>query len=234
MSGNNELNRRRFLRSIASTGAVAGAFLTDHLGPLDGGLLRGEAQAAQRGPGDVGGQHGFGSVAVESQNLLLGFTVEDTGIALTQIRNKTTGFEHLSKLSPLFEFQDEEGSALCRSNQGVSVDRVVVSADHTELKISGRAKELPLGFTLRVGASKEEGTILVGLEITNRRSDRFPVRAVVPYIEGLVTTGRHGAMWGAIPQEIGTVVPLGKRGPSIGMELNPRVGLPTSMNTMGL
>ena len=100
MSGNNELNRRRFLKSIASSGALAGVFLTDHLGPLDGGLWRGEAQATQQGPGDVGGQQGFGSVAVESQNLLLRFAVEDTGIALTQIRNKTTGFEHLSRPSP--------------------------------------------------------------------------------------------------------------------------------------
>ena len=41
-------------------------------------------------------------------------------------------------------------------------------------------------------------------------------------------------MWGAIPQETARSSRLGEQGPSIGMELNPRVGLPTAMNSMEL
>jgi len=268
MSGKNELTRRRFLKSIASSGAVAGVVLTDHSGVLESGLLLGRVRAEQQG----GGPKGFGSVTLESRSLLLGLTMEESGITLTHIKNKTTGFEHLAEPSALFEFQDSSPaimqterrrftpallrelqggtprrpaspvssesqdnrccSGICRSNKGVVIDEVALAQNHAELNLSGHAQNVPLNFQLRLVASEKDSVILVQVKVTNKGASKLPLRAVMPAIEGLVVTGRQGPMMAAIPQEIGTVVPLAKSAPPIGGRPHQRIGLPTEMNSM--
>ena len=264
MSANNELTRRRFLKSIAPTGAVAAAVLTDHpVGP-DAGLPPAEPQS--------GDKKKFGSITLENRNLLLALNVEESGITLTRIRNKSTGVEHLVEPSPLFELQDTTPavwqterrkfplaelkeliggvtppplppevsekqdnrccSSICRSNQSLVIDEAVVAPNHSEMNLSGHAQNLSLHFQLRIAAAEKDSIFLVQLKVTNKGSSKLPLRAVLPAIKGLNITGRQGPMMGAIPQEIGAVVPVTKTMPPIGGRPHPRIGLPTEMNSM--
>ena len=171
--------------------------------------------------------------SVEDRILLLEFSVDGSGLTLTRIRNKAIGFEHLVAPSPLFEFNSGSGDQSCLSNQGVLIDRVLPEGAR-RLEVSGRAAGFPLEFSLRIEASTDEGVALARLQITNRGTARLLVRAVVPKITGLTTQAQHRPMMAVIPQEVGTVVLIQELFPAIGMPVNPRIGLPTAMNSMEL
>ena len=268
MKRRRELTRRRFLKSIVPAGAAAGVALTGHSAMLPGGVQPTRARAGQQG----GGQKKFGDLKLQSGNLLLVLAVEESGMKLTHIRNKSTGVEHLAEPSALFELQDTTPaiwqterrkftpaelreliggvappplppevseqqdnrccSTICRSNQGLVIDEAALDPNKTEMNLSGHAQSLPLYFQLCLAAAKEDSVMLVQLKVTNKGTNKLPFRAVLPAIKGLNITGRQGPMWGAIPQEIGTVVPLSKTMPPIGGRPQARIGLPTEMNSM--
>jgi hypothetical protein len=268
MEKRGELTRRRFFKSVASTGAAATVFLTDHSGSLDGAVLPAPVDADRQG----GGQKKFGSINLESGDLNLALTVEESGITVTRIQNKSTGIEYLVEPSALFELQDTTPaicqterreftpaelrvliggiappplppevseqqdnrccSSICSSNQGMVIDGASLDSNQSEINLSGHSQKSPLDFELRIAAAKEDSVILVQLKLTNKGTTKFPLRAVMPALKGLNITGRQGPMWGAIPQEIGTVVPLSKTMQPIGGRPQARIGLPTEMNSM--
>jgi len=268
MEKTGELTRRRFFKSIASTGAVATAVLTDQPVSLDGGVLPARADADRQG----GGQRSFGNVNLESGNLHLALTVEQSGITVTHIQNKSTGIEHLAEPSALFELQNMTPaiyqterrkftpaelraliggatppplppevseqqdsrccSSICSSDQSVVIDEASFDSNQSEMNLSGHTQKPPLHFELRIAAAKEGSVVRVQLKVTNKGTTKLPLRAVMPAMKGLNITGRQGPMWGSIPQEIGTVVPLSKTMPPIGGRPQARIGLPTEMNSM--
>jgi len=192
-----------------------------------------EVHGSQIIPDGLQKEDEFGSFTVTNQNILLDITVVRTGITLNRISNNTTGFNYLTEPSPLFEFKGED-STICRSNKGVIIEQVTLSEDSSVLCIYGRIKEIPLAFDFTFTSSEPDPCILIDMNIVNFGTDSLIIRAIVPRLYGLVTSGLKGDMWASVPQEIGTVVPLAKLSPSIGMTCNQRIGLPNAMNTMEL
>jgi hypothetical protein len=174
------------------------------------------------------------NIILKNSHLKLEFRISDTYIVLTKIINQSTGFKHLNQTSPLFKIQCES-FGICQSNRGIIIDELFISDDSTKLNIKCHGIEIPIALTINVGSSHEkEGCFLFDLNISNLTSEKISIKAVFPYLRGLITTTEQGAMYAAIPQEIGSVISLEGTSPCIGMPPNEQVGLPTAMNTMEL
>ncbi|MBZ5607640.1 MAG: DUF6259 domain-containing protein [Acidobacteriia bacterium] len=182
------------------------------------------------------------SVTVENSKIALRLEANERGIALTSIYNKSTGVEHLSGRSPLFELS--ANGFTIPSNNGTAVDKVSTSDQSAAATIWAHCQQLPLEVRVDIKAPAGESVAIVQIDLMNRSPSRISVRVVAPNTRGIVTSGPASARMGAIPQEIGSVVPLENTAPPsvlrpqvnppVGMPVNADVGLPRAMNSMEL
>ncbi len=182
------------------------------------------------------------AVSVESAHVALRLELGEGGIALTGIRNKANNVEHLSRPSALFDFS-ARGIALT-SNSGLAVDRFSKGSQDS-LSVQAHAEDLPLRFSIDIALPANEAVALVRVQVTNSGDQHISLRMTAPSIRGIVTAGPAAERMGAVPHELGAVVPLEKTGPRsplgnssfdppIGAQPNVRTGLPTGMNSMEL
>ncbi len=173
------------------------------------------------------------TVQVANRELALAFDLGDLGIQVSSIRNKVSGVEHLVKPSSLFEVS-VDGFPI-QSDHGIFVDHFSRSADGSKLTIESHATDQPLRFEIEVSLTPNDPVALVRIQMTNTGKDLLAMRAIVPKIANLKTAGPSPQRMGMVSQEIGAVVPLEKTAPPgvpVGMRSNPRIGLPTGMNSM--
>jgi hypothetical protein len=174
------------------------------------------------------------AAAITVGNRNIGLTLNlDGGITIESIRNKATRTEHLAKPSTLFEISAHGTTAA--SNGGITVDSSERAPDGLSLKIGAYANALPLRFGMEVAVPKSESIGLLRVTVTNTGTDRMLVRGVIPKLSGLVTFGPSAQRMGMVPAEIGNAVPLEYASApraTLGMTRNPRMGLPTGMNSM--
>ncbi len=178
-------------------------------------------------------------VSVENAKIALQLDLSQRGIALTSIRNKANGVEHLSNRSPLFELS--ANGYVLSSDGGFVVDKSSVD-QNTAVDIHAHARDLPLRVEVNVTLPASESAALVRIEVTNADAKKITLRAVAPNVRGIVTAGPAAGRMGAVPQEIGSVVPLENTAPPsvlrpqaeppIGMAVSADVGLPRTMNSM--
>ena len=109
------------------------------------------------------------------------------GIALTSIRNKSNGVEHLSQPSALFELSAE--GFIIRSNVGVVVDSFSSPGGNSELTVRGHFADLPLDIQLHIETPDGEPAVRIGIQLTNTSSKTLAVHGMLPSINGIVTPG---------------------------------------------
>jgi hypothetical protein len=173
------------------------------------------------------------AVKIENRNLSLGFELGDQGIALTSIRNKTLGVEHVAKPTSLFEIAS--GGVTLQSNKGFVLDRFSRAKNGSSLTIQAHAKDLTLAVAVDVSLPRNGSVASVRVSTTNIGAAKISLHALIPKIGELVTAGPPARRMAMVPMEIGAVVPVEKtvapnRG--VGMRINPRIGMPTGMNSM--
>ncbi len=171
---------------------------------------------------------------VKNDALLLTFVADSSGIALNQIENTAHGFKHLSGPSPLFKFEVEPTLEGGSSNQNVLIEHIVGSPNDTSLSISGKATNIPLQFSMNIEKAPAAGVALVRLRVKNTGNTALTIRVAAPYIQHLVTQGSNGSFVGVVPQEACGVASYALGTPDLGMQPNPKIGLPTAMNFMEL
>ena len=154
------------------------------------------------------------------------------GVSLLHIRDEAVGRDYLASAgSMLFEFASDNGLPR-QSDTDLFVDDTALSPDGSELTIKAHAVHEPLlHFVITVKAQPGAAVVLIGIHVTNTGAVNVFLRMVIPKIRNLVTPGSQARKSGALPRELGSVVPLAA-GAFIGMELNGEVGLPTAMNSM--
>ncbi|MBZ5611371.1 MAG: DUF6259 domain-containing protein [Acidobacteriia bacterium] len=179
-------------------------------------------------------------VSVENSNVGVTLDLSERGIALTSIRNKASGVEHLAGRSPLFELS--ANGFVLQSNSGVAVDKFSRSEKGSGLTIQAHAKDLPLQIGVDITLPAGESVAVVRIMVTNTGARKLPLRAVAPSVRGIVTAGPASGRMGTVPAEIGGVVQLENTAPPstlrpqayppTGMPVSADVGLPRTMNSM--
>jgi hypothetical protein len=157
------------------------------------------------------------------------------GIALTSIRNKSNGVEHLSQPSALFELSAE--GFIIRSNVGVVVDSFSSPGGNSELTVRGHFADLPLDIQLHIETPDGEPAVRIGIQLTNTSSKTLAVHGMLPSINGIVTPGPASQRMGMVPTEVGTVAPLENTSPQLPLDSpgKPPLGMRflASSNTTG-
>ncbi len=213
-------SRRNFIKGSIALGVFPAQLLH---AALDSNLQNDPTRAAYRSTGVL---------QVQNRGLLLEFSVSDAALSLRRIYNKSTGFEHLNGLSPVFELSASNTSEGCTEVSHLMLDHHHVENDGRKLKVYGHAVEHPLRFVIEFDASSEQGKALVGLTLINHGSTPLAVHAVLPKISNLKTRGSGKPFMAAIPQEAGGVASYAVQPPQLGMPVDKTIGLPTAMNIM--
>jgi len=247
-SGNPSLNVAK-VDLVAGTGGTFGIE-----GPADASVL---AEASDTGPAlashdgrlllawkgagnDILNAAGIVRATCQVQNEDISLTFDlNSSLTLESILDLVTDHPFLKQPTFFFEFAANNGPAY-QSNRGVAIDRFAEAAsidpttepgENSRLVVEAHATQEPLAFTLTVFAPPGEPAAILRLSVTNTGRQVLFLRMVLPKLRGITTPGDPNAAFGAIPQEIGTVVPL-QGGPAIGRLFDINVGLPHSMNTM--
>ena len=176
------------------------------------------------------------ALIVQNENVSLSLESQvGEGIAISSIQDQVTHHEYLARdltrPTPLFEFAVKDGTPQ-QSDSGIEVTQIASGAGGS-LVINARARNEPLTFVITVSADGGESAAVVRFAVKNTGEASVFLRMVVPKIRGLVAPGDPAKTMGAVPQEIGSVVPLKGR-PPLGMFFNIGIGLPKAMNTMEL
>jgi hypothetical protein len=221
MTRADEPSRRKFIK-----GSIAA-------GIFPAGLLD-AASNPQPQEGDAGGKSIPTQVLqIHNKRLLLELAVANgTGISLNRIYNKSTRFEHLNSTSPIFELSVNDKSDCCTHMSQIAIDRQELDRSGGKLTLYGHTVDHPLHFVLSFDAVLEQGKVLTKLKLMNHGTAPLSVRAVVPKITNLKTHGSAKPFMAAIPQEAGGVASYALRPPNLGMQVNPKLGLPNAMNIM--
>ncbi len=179
-------------------------------------------------------------VTVENAQLALKFDLSNRGIALTSIRNKSNGVEHLARTSAVFELSAE--GFVVRSDSGVAVDSSSSTGQGSGLSVRAHLKDLPLGLEMQVEAPSNEPVALIRITLTNSSTRKLSLHTVIPSMTGLVTAGPASQRMGMVPTEVGSVAPLENtappspldpsRKPPLGMRFTPRMATLDAMNSM--
>jgi hypothetical protein len=179
-------------------------------------------------------------VTVENAQLALKFDLSNRGIALTSIRDKANGVEHLARPSALFELSVD--GVVIQSNSAVAVDSVSSAGRGSQLNVKAHTKDVPLTLAIEVSAPSAESVALVRVTLTNSSTRKISLHSVIPSVRGLVTAGPASERMGMVSTELGTVAPLEgtsspstlepARRPPIGMRLNTRLSTLEAMNSM--
>ena len=173
-------------------------------------------------------------IRVKNDPLLLTFLADSSGIALSQIENTANGLKHLSGPSPLFKLAVEPALEGCSSNQNVLIEHIESSPNGASLSISGKTTNMPLQFSMHIESAPDAGVALVRLRVKNTGNAVLTIRVTAPSIQHLVTQGPEGSFMGVVPQEACGVASYSLGSPDLGMQPNPKIGLPTAMNFMEL
>jgi len=178
--------------------------------------------------------------SVENSKLSMKFDLNERGISLNSIRNRSTGIEHISQPSSLFEMS-ADGTVL-QSSTGLIVDGFSNKDQDAKLSIQSHARHLPLKVDVEVSMPGSDPVAILKLTITNTGKTKLSMRSVFPNITGIVTAGPASQRMGMVPAEIGSVIPLEHtapplplapaRNPPAGMRIDPQLGLPGAMNSM--
>lgn len=182
--------------------------------------------------------------SVENGNIWLRLSSSlNGGLAIENVCDEQSNIDYVapscSASNPisLFEFA-VEGSGKNKSypsDTGLVVSNIQTNADGS-LSIAAAAKELPLSFEIDVSAPGSEPAAIIRVKVKNTGSKDLNLRMVLPKLEGLQDISSSD-MWGAIPQEIGSVAPLNDaqsfaHAPKLGMQLDPNAALPRGINSM--
>jgi len=157
------------------------------------------------------------------------------GIAIRGIRDAFTRHQFLGASTPadLFAFAVNNGPL--RHSSGDTVTLSSNTPDPSTLTLTAGARHENVGFKVRVtcGNPTDDQAVIAHVAVVNHEAFPIFLRFVMPLVRGVVTPGSAAQRRFVVPQELGAVV-ADTAGPSIGMELNLEVGLPTSMNSMEL
>jgi hypothetical protein len=184
--------------------------------------------------------------SVENGTIRLKFELSSTaGLAISSICDKQKHIDYVAKhcneASPksLFEFAVNGigNDQTFQSNNGLLVTNSQANADGS-LSIEARAKAAPLSLRIDVAAPAGESAAIIHITARNTGSKSYNLRLVLPKIDGLQEISGP-EMWGALPQEIGSVGPLNDRNSfaangKFGMTYKPNQGLPHAINSMEL
>ena len=176
---------------------------------------------------------------VRNESLSLRFDLTH-GIALQSILDAAISREYLRKApSALFEYAVNNGTPLESTQLSViSVEPPGDGSSEDGPSLSVVASDGQLTFSLQVSLPVGEPAAILHLSITTNSELPLFVRVVMPKLRGLITEDNASQMMGAIPQEVGSVIPM-TSDVILGMpfgssKLAPSVGLPTSYNNMEL
>jgi hypothetical protein len=184
--------------------------------------------------------------SVENGNILLQFSAKlNTGLSISNICDEQANVDYVSpncsagKPTSLFEFS-VDGSGKNKSypsDTGLAVGEIHTNADGS-LSITAAAKEVPLSFTIDVSAPAGEPAAIIRIKAKNTGHNQFYLRMVLPKLDGLQNISSPD-MWGAVPQEVGSVGPLNDRQSFasqglFGLKVDPHTGLPHAIDSMDL
>ena len=184
--------------------------------------------------------------SVENGNILLQLSLSlNSGVAIADICDEQANVDYISpdcsgsRPTSLFEFAAGSGGnqKSYPSDTGLTVSAIHPNADGS-LSIAATAKDLPLSFTLDVSAPAGEPAAIIRLKAKNTSQKQITLRLVLPKLDALQNISSPD-MWGAVPQEIGSVGPLNDpqsfAGQGLfGLKVDPRTGLPHAINSMDL
>jgi hypothetical protein len=182
--------------------------------------------------------------SVENGHILLQFSLDaKTGLAISNICDEQSNIDFIapqcngSSPTSLFEFAVNGigNDKPYQSNTGLTLSDFHTNADGS-LSIAAAAKEVPLSLRIDISAPLGEPAAIIRIKARNTSSKQFYLRMVLPKLDALLGIGQLD-MWGAIPQEIGSVGPLNDsqsfaRNPKFGMQLDTKVSLPRAINSM--
>jgi len=178
----------------------------------------------------------FAGVRNESLSLRFDLT---RGIALQSILDVAINREYLLQApSALFEYAVNNGTPAESTQLSiVSVNSPGGGSSGDGPSLSVVASDGQLTFSLQVSLPVGEPAAILRLSITTNCESSLFVRVVMPKIRGLITEDNAAQMMGAVPQEVGSVIPMTSDaivGMRFGSDLSLSVGLPTSYNNMEL
>lgn len=182
--------------------------------------------------------------SVDNGNIFLQFSAnQNDGLAITHICDEAANVDYISldcnasNPTSLFDFAVDAGGSTksYQSDTGLAGSEVRQNADGT-LSITAAAKDVPLSFTIDVSAPAGEPAALIRIKAKNTGRNQFYLRMVLPKLNALQNISSPD-MWGAIPQEVGSVAPLNDSqsfaiSPKFGMQLDPNANLPRGINSM--
>ena len=179
------------------------------------------------------------SLSVAQQNtytladktICLEICVERQRISLNQLSDRRNGIDYLVAPSSLLTLL--RGAEPIADTCGLVVTRAEQVSKH-EVVIEGAFDRAKLGFALTLRL-QDPGTVTARLFVENQGPTRHSFGLAFPWITAFRTDGVQRKMYGMIPQELGTVVPLYDTIPLIGMGAAGFAEyLPRAMNNMEL
>jgi len=172
--------------------------------------------------------------SVEAGGLLLRFSTGKSGVKLLSLTNRRKRFEHLAQPSQLFGISKAVDEPFLRSDHDFNIETVEAAATASGMTLKGAAASTPVSFVLSLLPDSREDVVLLNLALRNHGTARQTFWVRSPWIQGLRLQASSGPMGVVLPQEAGGVVRTGRSAVNLGMQVNPKLGLPTAMNTMEL